>query len=118
MGGRTVEVRSTEGAPEVVIAHMRRVRREVAAQRAGEERRVLRDEGHGAAQLREAEARDVEAVDAHAAAAELGEAEERVDDARLAGARAPHHADLHARAAVRCSGVELRVTETSYRVLQ
>lgn len=66
-----MKVCGAEGAPEAVVADVGAVGGEVAAEGAGEERRVLRDECHCPPQLRKAQAGDVEAVDPHCAAAKL-----------------------------------------------
>ena len=62
--------------------------------RALEECRVLRDDGDGRPQVVQPDVADVHAVDLHRARVQLGQAEQRGDEARLAGAGATDDADL------------------------
>src|SRR5690606_3676682 len=65
------------------------LQRQVALDRAGEEEHVLEHQADVVAQLRQAHPPDVDAVDEDLAALDVIEAQEQVDDRRLARPRRP-----------------------------
>ena len=77
-----------------VLARVRPAVEDVVADRAVQERGVLRDEADLAAERILRDLRDVLAVDQDAAALDVVEAKQQVDERRLAGARAADEADL------------------------
>ena len=82
------------GAPghveDFLLGRARLAVRDVLANRAGEEKGILEDDAHGGADFRRGEVTDVVAEDVHATGVGAVEAQEQVDERRLAAAGLAH----------------------------
>ena len=90
-------VRVAQGGEHPVVAHLAEAVGDVLADRALEEHRLLRHDGHEPAERAQVELLHVDAVEQHPPAGRPQEAEHEVEERRLAGARRADERDRLAR---------------------
>ncbi len=88
-----VGVHRRRRTPDIVIADRRVAKANVVGNRSGEQVDVLQHQAEQPAQLVERQLADVDAVDENPPAADVVEAQQQVDQRRLAGARGADDAD-------------------------